>query len=128
MTVIVKGMKMPKCCGDCPFYNLKKHHPDGVVCKAEIYTDARNTRYDDCPLAEVPTPHGRLMDADEFEVWARAVYCADCDRRKGVKNGKTRIVYGIGDAPCRACGTDDMLCDIEYCPTVIEAEGAGDTE
>ncbi len=41
------------------------------------------------------------------------IYCVDCSRRK---NSKGRIVYEIGDAPCRACGIGDVLDDLEDFP------------
>lgn len=40
-------------------------------------------------------------------------YCTDCDRRKGIKNGKYRTLYDIGDAPCRACDRFDVICEIQ---------------
>ena len=46
-------------------------------------------------------------------------YCKNCDRRKGMKNGKEKFVYGIGGAPCRACGIDDVLTDIEDFPAAL---------
>ena len=60
----------------------------------------------------------RLIDADALldEVMDR--YCEECDKRKGIKNGKFRIIYEIGDAPCRACEIDDMKTELEYAPTV----------
>ena len=60
----------------------------------------------------------RLIDADALldEVMNR--HCNDCDRRKGIKNGKYRIIYSIGDAPCRACEVDDFKDQIEDAPTI----------
>ncbi len=46
----------------------------------------------------------------------RKLYCADCDRRKGIKNGKLKFCYEIGEAPCRSCGIDDALSDVEDYP------------
>ena len=43
----------------------------------------------------------------------RRLYCQDCSRRK---NSKGKIVYEIGDAPCRACGIGDVLDDFEDIP------------
>ena len=60
----------------------------------------------------------RLIDADALIDEAIERYCENCDKRKGMKNGKWKIVYQIGDAPCRACDVDDMKCDIEDAPTV----------
>ena len=44
MSLLIRGMEMPKNCFICPFKNLE-------ICD------------EDCPLIEVP-PHGRLIDAD----------------------------------------------------------------
>ena len=54
MSVLIKGMEMPKRCGGCPLRG---------VCKQRIYIEYRPK---DCPLIEVPTPHGRLIDADKL--------------------------------------------------------------
>lgn len=56
------------------------------------------------------------IDRDAFLAHKRKLYCGDCDRRKGMKNGKMRILYDIGDVPCRACGIEDVLSDIEDFP------------
>jgi hypothetical protein len=55
----------------------------------------------------------------------RSLYCSDCDRRKN-SNGK--IVYEIGDAPCRACDTGDMLDSVEDFPAadVVEVRHGSD--
>ena len=55
MSVLIKGMEMPKQCGGCPLRG---------VCKQRIYIEYRPK---DCPLIEVPTPHGRLIDADAIQ-------------------------------------------------------------
>lgn len=62
----------------------------------------------------------RPIDADALIDETMERYCKDCKRRKGVKNGKWRIVYSIGDAPCRACGTGDMIDELENAPTIEE--------
>lgn len=58
MSILVKGMKMPPNCYECPLNPL---WCDGVCDQ------------NDCPLVEIPTPHGRLIDADtmikEIERW-----------------------------------------------------------
>ena len=45
-------------------------------------------------------------------------YCKDCERRKGIKNGKRKVIYDIGDAPCRACAVYDMIDALENAPRV----------
>lgn len=67
MSVLVKGMKMPSTCSKCP---MCREDDLGVVysyCtgKLEMIDGfGLNGRMDFCPLVEVPTPHGRLIDAD----------------------------------------------------------------
>lgn len=57
-----------------------------------------------------------LIDREAFIEQERKVYCEDCDRRKGMKNGKLTFCYEIGEAPCRACWCDDVLTDLEDFP------------
>lgn len=67
----------------------------------------------------------RLIDADALidETFKR--YCNDCNRRKGIKNGKYRILYEIGEAPCRACETGDMIDELENAPTIEPEQKTG---
>lgn len=51
----------------------------------------------------------RLIDADGVVKYLHEFRCADCDRRKGLKNGKIQFCYEIGDAPCRACDIGDTI-------------------
>lgn len=63
----------------------------------------------------------RLIDADATIKYLREFRCKDCDRRKGMKNGKIRFCYEIGDAPCRACDigdTIDYFFDEDISPTI----------
>lgn len=58
-----------------------------------------------------------LIDRQAFIEQERKLYCEDCDRRKGTKNGKPNVIcYEIGEAPCRACWLDDALTDLEDFP------------
>ena len=66
----------------------------------------------------------RLIDADALTDEIMERYCAECDNRKGIKNGKYRIIYEVGDAPCRACRMDDMKDELDNAPT-IEPERTG---
>ena len=56
------------------------------------------------------------IDREAFIAQKRELYCKDCERRKGMKNGKYRILYDVGDVPCRACGIEDVLSDVEDFP------------
>ena len=62
----------------------------------------------------------RLIDADALIDDLMERYCKECDKRKGIKNGKWQIIYEIGEAPCRACEVDDVKAELEEAPTAQE--------
>jgi len=57
------------------------------------------------------------IEREAFIEQKRKQYCEDCSRRKGFKRGQYKILYEIGEAPCRACEIDDLLNDVEDFPT-----------
>ena len=65
MSILINGMKMPQSCSNC---NWSRYSFPNAWCsmthhKVDIEV-AKNGRPDDCPLIEVPEPHGRLIDAN----------------------------------------------------------------
>ena len=56
------------------------------------------------------------IEREAFLKQKREQYCKDCSRRKGMRNGKYKTLYEIGEAPCRACAIDDVLNDVEDFP------------
>ena len=65
-SILIKGMDMPKSCADCFFRQAAPNSLDVYFCYAD-----KNNRYAVhdkrplfCPLVEVPTPHGDLIDKD----------------------------------------------------------------
>ena len=68
MSVLIKGMEMPKSCDECRIMVFEDTNfvPE-LFCGCPIVFKARpqgvGHRPDYCPLVEVP-PHGRLIDAD----------------------------------------------------------------
>ena len=126
MSVLIRNIKMPEDCYECLMCHQRfdgYREETRLACSAlEDWAEEEEGRLDNCPLIEVPTPHGRLIDADALESKIRKQYCEDCDRRKGIKNGKMQFCYEIGDAPCRACSIDDMCAELDDAPTIIEAE------
>ena len=113
MSVIVKGMEMPECCYDCPFirtsfagdYYCAKGKGDEDDLK-KLYSQ----RMADCPLVEIPAPHGRLIDATfEENHYASMLLDPTPDVTEQDKH-KARIVI---DA-------------LRMAKTVIEAEGEKD--
>ena len=87
MSVLIRGMEMPERCGAC-FLRVGG-------CKQRIYMEQR-PKY--CPLVEIPTPHGRLIDADKLNIHYISPVDGFC-------------VMGVTEE------------DIELADTVIEAEG-----
>ena len=58
------------------------------------------------------------IEREAFIARQRELYCQNCNRRRGMKDGKLtkRFVYQIGDAPCRACDVDDMINAVDDFP------------
>lgn len=104
MSILIRGMEMPQSCFECPFMlhrcfclvNPKIEFTD------EEYSELKG-RYSGCPLAEVPTPHGRLIDMDVILAQLREMSLDDCSLAEDL------IEHGI----------DDVLDDA---PTIIERE------
>lgn len=67
MSILIKGMKMPKSCINCSV----KADPDNRMCLMDghIFEETLGKllyrRDENCPLVEIP-PHGRLIDADKI--------------------------------------------------------------
>lgn len=64
MSILIKDMEIPKNCVECKLSD----HISPTECP--IYSiekgDYWDKRYKYCPIVEVPTPHGRMIDADAF--------------------------------------------------------------
>ena len=103
MSVLVKGVKMPKACCECGFNHCSQSRDDDtclLLGKGIPQLFVLADRLPDCPLVEVPTPHGRLVDADAL----KATFCAECNHTITCED-----------------------CDIDYhierlAPTIIEVE------
>lgn len=68
MSIFINSkMHLPSSCEKCPF-----NYADisvGVCTAADKTIDTRTygrKRHPDCPLVEIPTPHGDLIDADKL--------------------------------------------------------------
>lgn len=67
MSVIVKGMALPKNCAECKMWSICECLNDFDDFESICYAvdDGDLVRADECPLVELP-PHGQLIDADEL--------------------------------------------------------------
>ena len=101
--ILIKNMEMPERCGQC-FLRVGN-------CKQRIYMKQRPKN---CPLVEIPTPHGRLGDLD-------ALYDEISNGNKAYNGveGYDGEYWSIGNV-------DDCMDAIKYADTVIEAEGETD--
>lgn len=98
MSVLIKGMKMPKCCEICPFnYDYFRCNALGEKFDDKEEINFEMQRLSDCPLVEIP-PHGNLIDKDKL---VNALFDLLDDSDKPVH---------------------DMLLEVETAPTVIESE------
>ena len=105
MSILIKGMKMPKNCGECPFKGLS---PTGesMICDLTLFNVPWEWIPFDCPLIELPEKHGRLIDADAL----LKKFCGHCDGYEECGTNKIRVeCYDLGL--------------INHSPTIIEAEG-----
>lgn len=57
MSILIRGMEMPKTCDDCTISCDHDAHIDG-------YRMVKPSRF--CPLIELPEEHGDLIDRDEL--------------------------------------------------------------
>ena len=63
MGVYIPNMKMPTYCGECVLCDEYSLHVECVITGDKAhYKKALEGRMDNCPLVEIPTPHGRLID------------------------------------------------------------------
>ena len=79
MGVFIKGMEMPKSCWRCTLSQLYEKPRVMLVCKITHEEVLRYKIDSNCPLVEVPTPHGRLIDADAILGKINAIISAHPD-------------------------------------------------
>lgn len=115
MDVLIKGMKMPKGCITCMFkfeslFNRTMwcewlDDPLGDYSKCD-----EKWRHPACPLVEVPTPHGRLIDAD------RTIDKAEMLMKEPSRETVDFMAIGYNHAVA------DCIAICKGVPTIIEAE------
>ena len=107
MSILIKGMEMPKDCVFCPMAHWNKidRLTGCEVVGGKRYVHETDTDYwesshrpDWCPLVEVPK-HGRLIDADELKIRVKLMNW------------------------CMKHYPDKFMDEVVHAPTIIEAEG-----
>lgn len=127
MSILIKGIEVPERCAECPFvicgrtsatdenrywykhiYNCR-YKPEEIEDGWIDTPEALNGRQPWCPISEVPTPHGRLIDADGL----MSTIKEHDYRLHDILTGRTEpgmFTFGIEFA-------------VDNAPTIIEAEG-----
>lgn len=123
MSILIKGIEMPSMCAECDFMG-------GLIMPDNIYTcdcpvdviRGRNItraveedcRHPDCPLIEVPAPHGRLIDGEEvlraMNTWSKYGYDERCRLVPWNENLVPYVMF------------EDMVLAVVGMPTIIDAE------
>ena len=104
MSVLIKGMEMPKDCNTCCFHGFGDRDCKLIVCSL-TGNSTPLSHIADCPLIEVP-PHGRLIDGDNVIKLLREQLTGDRD-----------TVYEYYDD-----GLEMAISELSIVPTIIEAE------
>ena len=87
MGVYVKGMEMPQSCKGCnPAKNYSEWIRGGYDCRCgitntKVKDQPKGTRPDWCPLMEVKTPHGRLIQEPAGFEYGGLAYISPLDAR-----------------------------------------------
>ena len=107
MSVIVRGMEMPNNCQECTCINGEHFYCQAVGRKPQD-ENIISRRPDWCPIADVPTPHGRLIDADLLSK---------------ILKKRAEDEWNKNTAPFSWSYAYECLIDtLDIMPTIIEAE------
>lgn len=90
MSILIKGIKMPKKSYECPCHNGENCNVTQKVC----FEPPK-----DCPLVEIQTPHGELIDVDTIDF---------------TNNDDTSMAFNIG--------ASWAIMQVARAKTVIESE------
>lgn len=117
MSILIKGMKMPKNCDKCELC-IWLDHQTRPTCAAtgEEFSvkDMEQKRGKDCPLVELP-PHGDLIDRE-------AALYALCEAVHNV-DGEIPCANQIVSCTWEKTRVQEYAEEILAIPTIIEAEG-----
>ena len=113
MSIFINSkVHLPSSCEKCPFNYADMSA--GICTAADKTIDTRTygrKRHPDCPLTELPTPHGRLIEADAHIKLLKENHCGERCRR---------------NHDCFTCGIDMYIRIVENEATIIEAEGVNE--
>lgn len=120
MSVLIKGRKKPQNCMMCQFHGFGGYKNELIVCSLTGRSEGHRSNVRGCPLVEVPTPHGRLIDEDTF--------IREINNRidAAIKWGTNAIADRENEIRLRAEQAVATFCEASLTarkmPTIIEAE------
>jgi hypothetical protein len=62
MSVLIKNMEMPSVCAECWLFH--KGYCSATIGEPKCDVDTQNAKTDWCPLVEVPSHRGDMIDSD----------------------------------------------------------------
>lgn len=103
MGVFIKGMEMPKSCSKCGWFDMGGGY--GYQCTLshksfDMWNKISVARDNNCPLVEIPTPHGRLINADKLMMsladwWYSSFGQTETEESKAIKTVLDKIENSI---------------------------------
>lgn len=108
MSYIVKD-NIPQNCAKCPQRTLYRGINVCIASGKMKVSSSNKNRHEKCPLVEIPTPHGRLIDADNL---IKVLQDTLDNYSDNYNDGKT--VEKLFVETCKQY--------IDHCPTIIEVE------
>ena len=87
MSILIKGIDLPIFCENCFAYHSDESGYKGCFITMHIDTrDECQSIQTLCPLIEIPTPHGRLIDRDDIYIGRWDI---DSDLAEQIQNAPT---------------------------------------
>lgn len=109
MSILIKDMEMPNACWACEGCDGDKKNGYFCILHKDAYDlvdiDIFKEKPDWCPLIEIPTPHGRLVDENEL-----------CNKIMSEFRG----VCSYDVSPSEA--ESDFMSIVDSCKTIVKAE------
>ena len=93
MSVIIQGLKLPA-------YQGEHKEFDRYGCFLTVYKTGKVELHifeKDFDVKDIPTPHGRLIDADVFLKWLKEFHPNDVAIMSGIKNARTIIEAEVSE-------------------------------
>jgi hypothetical protein len=114
MGLYIKGAKMPKNCWGCPCYNKEY-----LICQV-TESCCEYEKPNNCPLVELPSKHGRLVDCDALVAKESAQYenVMKDEKRDWLDKILADLIHK----------TLEVTLTEKNAPTVLEAEGVEDND